>query len=436
MPSLKSYRNIITVAFRNRRYGIIVSLMVVSVCLLTQCMDEQAEQKPATNPVEDSIVYAANNFALFAGSNTCAGCHKDIYRKHLGTAHFQTSQPAIDKYIRGIFRPDSNSFRFPRNVEVKMEKRDSGYFQVAYVDGVEKRAERFDIVVGSGTKGQTSLHWKNNELTQLPITWFSEVHQWANSPGYRGSLAFNRPITSRCLECHTTYVQKISPEKKDPELFNRDQIVYGVDCEKCHGPAAKHVSFHQQNKADTAGQHIINPAKLTRQQNLDLCALCHGGRLNKTQPSFSYMAGQKLTDHFNIDTAGKRVADMDVHGNQYGLMAASACFQHSEMTCNSCHNPHENEKKKLQVFSQRCMNCHQAGHEKVCKLVATKGSVINKNCVDCHMPRQPSRSIALVLQGGTVPQSALMRTHYIKVYPEETEKVLAYITKQSNKKLK
>jgi hypothetical protein len=212
-------------------------------------------------------------------------------------------------------------------------------------------------------------------------------------------------------------------------------MIYGVDCEKCHGAGAKHVAFQKAHPTDTTSQFIVNPAKFTRQQNLDLCALCHAGRFTKTHPSFSFTAGGKLSDYFNMkDTVGRPAATMDVHGNQYGLLAASKCFRNSEMTCNSCHNTHENEKGKLQLYAQRCMNCHVGGHEKVCKLTPTKGHAIDNKCIDCHMPRQPSQSIALMLQGSNTLKPALMRTHLITIYPAETKKVLEFINKQSNKK--
>jgi hypothetical protein len=200
--------------------------------------------------------------------------------------------------------------------------------------------------------------------------------------------------------------------------------LYGVDCEKCHGPAAKHVEFQSQNPTDTLGKHVINPARLSRQQNLDLCALCHGGRLRKTKPSFTFEAGDKLSDYFLIDTAGSTGADIDVHGNQYGLLAKSKCFKMSEMTCSSCHSPHENEKGKIAILSQRCLNCHSSEHKTTCKMNTIIGSSINQNCIDCHMPKQTSRSITVLLQGAELPTAALMRTHLIKIYPDETKKFL------------
>ncbi len=54
-----------------------------------------------------------------------------------------------------------------------MEKRDSGFYQVAYYKGDPKITGRFDIVVGSGSKGQTYITRYKNELYQLPVSYFT-----------------------------------------------------------------------------------------------------------------------------------------------------------------------------------------------------------------------------------------------------------------------
>ena len=92
-------------------------------------------------------------------------------------------------------------------------------------------------------------------------------------------------------------------------------------------------------------------------------------------------------------------ADIDVHGNQFGLLVMSKCFYHGNITCINCHNTHENENGKTELFSQRCITCHNQGHEKVCKMTAAIGPSITQNCIDCHMPKQPSHAVSVYLQG-------------------------------------
>jgi nitrate/TMAO reductase-like tetraheme cytochrome c subunit len=404
-----------------RRSFITILLIGLSIFVLTKCIDDQKAEKAAIKNKEGES---------FAGSAACAGCHKNIYESHTNTAHYLTSQPASERYIKGSFENGKNTFLFKDQVRVIMEKRNDSFYQVADRNGADKVARSIDIVIGSGTKGQTYLNWMGNRLSQLPISYFTALHQWSNSPAYPDKVVFNRPVTSRCLECHSTYVEKISDPSSEDEEFDRNKVLYGVDCEKCHGPAAKHVEFHLQNSKDTVGEYIIKPARLTRQQNLDLCAMCHGGRLMKIKPSFSFKAGDALADYFLFYSAGESAAEIDVHGNQYGQLAGSKCFVKSEMNCSSCHNPHENERGKAALLSQRCLSCHTPEHKNISKSSTAIVSVINQNCIDCHMPRQPSRSIAVLLQGAKEPSAALMRTHLIKIYPDESKKILDSIKKR------
>jgi hypothetical protein len=405
-----------------QRSSIVVFFIISCVFILIQCINNGNDTNEKKE--RDAIITETKNvnFQQFAGSVTCSNCHKKIYESHVHTGHYLTSQPGVEKNIKGSFEKGKNMYPYNPYRFIAMEKRDSGLYQVAYSNGIEKTARRFDIVVGSGAKGQTFLSWKGNKLFQLPITYFTAVNEWSNSPGYPNRAVFNRPVTSRCLECHTTYANTVSPPNKEPEEFDHYQILYGVDCEKCHGPAAKHVEYQTQNPKETKAKYIINPAMFSRQQNLDLCAICHGGRLHKTKPSFEFIAGNKLSDYFVPDSSGPETKTIDVHGNQYGLLRESKCFRVSAtLTCVTCHNPHENERGKVALFSQRCMTCHNKEHETFCKIDPLKVSSISSNCIDCHMPRQPSMSVALLLPGAVVPTAALIHTHLIKIYPDETK---------------
>ncbi len=408
-----------------KRHTLVIFFILSCFFILVQCINNSNNTNEISK--EKSILAEARNvnFKQYAGSVTCATCHKKIYESHLLTNHYLTSAPASEKSIKGSFQKDKNIFPFNPSLFVAMEKRDSGLYEVAFSKGIEKVARRFDIVTGSGAKGQTYLSWKGNELFQLPISYLTSANEWANSPGFPNKVIYNRPITSRCLECHSTYANVISAPEKEPEEYDHNQIIYGVDCEKCHGPAAKHVEYETQNPKDPIGKYIINPAKFSRQQSLDLCGLCHGGRLQKIKPSFEFIAGDTLSQYFVPNTSGPVTKDIDVHGNQLGLLKESKCFQISAtMTCVTCHNPHENERGKVTLFSVRCMTCHNKEHGTFCKIDPSTVSSIKNNCIDCHMPKQPSMSVALMLPGADIPTAALIHTHLIKVYPEETKKFI------------
>lgn len=406
---------------------VVIFAILLSVFFLTECIDKTETKKEAKRKVTAGD---------FAGSASCMNCHKKIYDSHVLTPHYNTTRPALEKNIMGNFEQGKNLFNYDSGMAVKMEKRNGGFYQVGYYFGVEKIAQRFDIVVGSGAKGQTYIYRDDNYLVQLPVSYFTAARQWANSPQYPTyPVLFNRPITSRCLECHTTYASKISSPKSQFEQFDSTSFIYGVDCEKCHGPAANHVAFQTQNPKETKAKYITNPANFTRSQKLDLCGLCHGGPIQKTKPSFSFTTGDRLEDYFKIDTAVVSPDSIDVHGNQYGLLRNSKCFRMSNtMTCITCHNSHENERGELELFSQRCMTCHNTDHGPICKLTSSMGSEINNNCINCHMPRSQSKFITELVKGDKKPTAAMIRSHYITIYPKETKAFIDNLGKQPKSK--
>lgn len=363
--------------------------------------------------------------AGYAGDEACASCHAGLYKSHRQTAHHRTSMPANDLTVLGSFAAGSNGFQFPNGARVQMEQRAGKLYQAAYVGTTEQQARPMDIVIGSGAKGQSFLAWNRRSLYQLPITFFSAAHTWSNSPGFPPFPDFGRVITSRCMECHTGSAQVVTAPGVEPEKFDRTKILFGVGCERCHGPAQEHATFHQQNPGAKTARHIVNTARLSRQQSLDACALCHGGRIQKKTPSFSFVAGNRLADHFVVDSTPPNPQNIDVHGNQYGLMRASKCFiKSSTLTCNSCHNSHQNERGNTLLFSQRCMSCHQPHSATFCKFTGMPAAQLQSNCIDCHMPLQPSRAIAVFLPGKPTPTAASIRSHWIGVYAANADSML------------
>lgn len=411
-----------------RRSAVATGLIIAFVATLANCSGKKQANETAIGKGE-TATNGIPVFENFAGSQACAGCHQKTYETHLQTAHYRTGQPATAQNIMGSFKPPHNSYSYSPLIKLFMEKRDSGFYQVAHYKGEEKMAMKFDWVIGSGVMGQSFLTWRSNRLYQMPITYFTAANAWSNSPGFpQNKVMIDRPVTARCLECHITYAKGVGGTDMEPETFNRNQIVYGVDCEKCHGPAKQHVDFHLQHPQDTAARHIVNPAQLPRQQQLDMCALCHGGNIEKTTPSFQFTAGNKLADYFKLSQASEAAAqtgNIDVHGNQYGLFTSSKCFKMSSaITCGACHNTHENERGKTALFSQRCMNCHNPADKKMKTASHTAVTGIEANCIDCHMPAQPSQSIAVFLAGEETPRASLLRSHFIGMYPEAVKKFM------------
>ena len=204
------------------------------------------------------------------------------------------------------------------------------------------------------------------------------------------------------------------------ETLIKGSIVYGIDCERCHGPAAAHVNYQLANPGEKKAKYIQLVSTLTQRQQLDMCAVCHSGNDKmKLGSRFKFRPGDDL-DKFFADLNGQgRKTEFDVHGNQYRLLSESKCFQGSRiMTCSSCHDPHRDANQGVAVYSQKCMTCHSEANHNFCPMANSIGESIKTNCIDCHMPKKPSDAIQFTLAGKKEASAYMLRTHRIGVYGE------------------
>jgi len=386
---------------------VIVTGLVLAVALLS------AHRIP--KPPEDPV---------FVGSAACASCHNNIYASHIKTAHYLDSRPATAAAIKGSFKAGKNRFVYNDHMEVLMEKKDGHFFQTAQFNGNTTESEAFAIVIGSGRKGQSYLYWDGDRLFQLPISYYVPLDSWVNSPGYSTNLVyFNKAVHGQCMECHGTNA-KIAEVDGKGTVFDSSSIMYGIDCERCHGPGSQHVAWHSAHPGELTGKYIVNAKRLGRQQRLDACALCHSGFRQENQPSFSFRVGDTLDNYStaNYDTAS--IAGLDVHGNQYGLLMASKCFQQSQLDCSSCHDPHTNEHEQFAIYSQRCLSCHNTASQHPCSSPVVKQKNLTANCIDCHMPALASQKITFQISGEHQLVNDLVRTHRVAIYPDATREFL------------
>lgn len=362
------------------------------------------------------------NGQSFAGSAACNQCHSEIYSSHIKTAHFNSSGIANELNIKGSFKENENVLHFNDNTGFKMTAKEDGFYQEAYhaMDSAHQLSNKIDMVIGSGTKGQTYLSWEDNDLFQLQVSYFAPTSSWVNSPGYpKTRLADNRPISSRCLECHVTYAERV-PTFSKKNVYNKLNMVYGINCERCHGPAAEHVNRHLENPKETKPLGLTSYKKLTQQQRLDACALCHSGvRKQMVKNPFSFVVGDTLINYSRPDYAIADSKELDVHGNQYGLLLASKCFKESEnMDCATCHDPHKKERSNQALFNSKCMDCHTMDNGKDCTMDFDASDITASNCIACHMPLTTSKSMSVGIGVDAANTPVEVRTHLIAVYAD------------------
>ena len=351
------------------------------------------------------------NGNVFIGVESCKECHLDIVNSHLSTSHWLTSSKVRSDNLVPFLNANTNSFFLEDNTELRFTPINDSIYQQAYNPPYQTPffSKSLDVVIGSGTKvGYSFLSWEKSSLFQLQGSFYKPNLNWINSPGYSSRFQAFRPIYPRCLECHTTYSQ--SENWESPIItnrYNKNNIVFGIDCQRCHGPVLEHVKYHRENQNDKKAKKIIKFADLTQQQRLDVCALCHSGsRRNINQPAFSFEVGDLLDNYLSPQVTG----EPDVHSNQVGLLLISNCFIESEkMDCMTCHDPHSDETNNLLKFNNRCIECHQNKEH-----ISFKTDQ-NSDCVGCHMPYRESNIMKIQINPDSI-KSVMIRTHKIDVY--------------------
>jgi tetratricopeptide (TPR) repeat protein len=346
----------------------------------------------------------------------CAKCHADI------AATFQ--QTGMGRSFRRVNASDQTEGFTKHNTVYNgasdryytMLERDGKLYEQRHQIGFEgqqaNRLERqIDYVVGSGDHARTYLHLTaEGKLIELPVSRYSELGgYWGMSPGYdrTDQSDFRRPIAYQCMFCHNAYPSFNSQSfvSEDRETFG-DTIPEGIDCQRCHGPGSEHVKAANSSNRnpETIHNSIVNPGRLTRERQMDVCMQCHLETSSSPLPHsilkinrdvFSYRPGEPLSDYeLSFDhKAGTRFDDrMEVAQQAYRLRK-SACFLKSQMTCITCHDPHQELTggEAAMHYVAVCVGCHSTAHASA-KPEARYGTARSQtgepNCLTCHMGKR------------------------------------------------
>lgn len=394
----------------------ILIVIVALTVLLTNCSNKSDE-------------YIDPRGTDYAGSESCIQCHQTQYESSFHSSHFKATSPATKENILGHFSNDCNIFVYDKNTKLVMEERNDTLYQVLYKNGKEVEAHSFDVLFGT-KHAQTSAFWKNHYTFELPVSYYKSLNSWATSPGYSAKEAnFNRKVEKECYGCHSSniasrYINTSSDSitfmtMEVEDFMNKNTLVYGIDCERCHGPAKKHVQTHLKFPDLKKAQNMVSFKNLNRQQKIDACAICHSGNDKlKIKSRFQFKPGDNLLDYFRGVPGSNDSIHYDVHGNQLGLLAQSKCFKKSEtMDCMTCHNPHANASTNLVSYSKICMSCHQGIQHNATTLKTMSGSLRPNNCVECHMPKKMSNAITFQASNSKQLSNYILRTHKIGIYP-------------------
>jgi hypothetical protein len=208
--SLFTLKCVIQKNFRPNRYAIFLGIIISCVFFLAKCVNSNDKKEYQSR---------GDNVQKICRIRILCQSATRIFITNIFTEHHLTSAPSTEKNILGSFEPGNNVFAFDPFTDVKMEKRDSGFYQVEYNNGNKIREGRFDSRIGSGRKGQSYLSWMNNRLVQLPITYFSPENNGPIVRVIRRIRCFLQTHYFKMPECHSTYFEKTSDPSKKLETF-------------------------------------------------------------------------------------------------------------------------------------------------------------------------------------------------------------------------
>lgn len=366
-------------------------------------------------PPEKTAVPAAQNG--YVDSAQCESCHSDVAESYKKTGMARSFfRPAAANRVED-YASQNSFYHAASDRYYTMSERSGRYFMRRFQkqpDGqvVNEIEESIDYVIGSGNHARTYLHLtEQKKLIELPVTWFSEDRgHWGISPGYdwQHHSDFRRKITMECIFCHDAYPDsKRDSDRSDMEAVFPGAVPEGIDCQRCHGPGAAHVT------APAAG-NIVNPARLSRDRNLEICMQCHLESTSAPLPYavrrygrgvFSYVPGEPLSDYMiHFDEADAATTDKFEIASSVYRLRKSKCFRESDgMTCTTCHDPHRIPRGQAATehYVGVCLGCHQAAIEKA---VSAQKHPQSRDCLGCHMPKRRTDDVV----------HAVMTDHYIQ----------------------
>ncbi len=394
---------------------------------------ENAQSAPSKVPALQIISYVPPNIPNpgYVGPLACAECHKDRVAECLPTSHFRTCRPPDLSSLPRGFLPENGRFKRDSDpVEFETQKRDSKLVQATiepFGNGTRRIESSIDLIYGSNPiSDEVYLSWRpDDSMWELPIAWVYATDCWGASGFDRDAVGDRaRQLTLRCFECHNTWFQHLPGTAN---VYRRQDMIMGVTCERCHGPAKEHVTFHQEHPAESKSHGILYPGGLPRERLIEVCTQCHGNAIRHKGPALSYRPGEVLETHYR--TVEPPYTEDDHVANQIGNLRKSKCFQKSEMTCITCHDPHLTGSPIGSHFQESCLNCHSST---ACPEQPRLPVDVRNKCVECHMRKYVKVNVNFDLAEDSYVPPIRRSQHNISIDPVATHEVLLEFLSKSD----
>ncbi len=381
--------------------------LLLAVCLLLFSLpgcssDDEGEdpqvQLAAINrlPELPDSPYLNTRQTTYVGDQACITCHQDEHAGYLHTG-MARSMAVVDPATEPA---DAEFDHYPSGRRYQVRRKDGKLIHRELAITAEGEPERLlaeypvPYVVGSGRHAKTYVVEIDGFMFESPITWYRRIDGWDMSPGYDDPRqeGFTRPVDQGCLVCHAGQSRSL-----DGSVHRMEVSEMTISCERCHGPGSRHVDkrnaeIGRSSNANSGIDYtIVNPADLDRELSDSICAQCHLGALAIVQERgralSDFRPGLPLDAFRNAYRLDAPSGEMTVVGH-VDQLRLSSCYQASEMSCVTCHDPHNmpTAENRLEYYQAVCASCHQQQGCSVAAEVLQQKQPDN-DCVACHMPK-------------------------------------------------
>jgi hypothetical protein len=338
-----------------RRIAAAVAIAVVLVLLCAARFGVSAQQgKKSAPPV------------------TCATCHAGVANSYAHAPMRHAMEPA-DANPQLLAHPSLTTQMNGYSYSIQTKDGHSTY-TVSDATGTLT----FPIHWVFGQHSQTYLLEKDGRFYETLVTYYPRENVLAVTPGDQDikpktlNDAFGRPLTNweviGCFECHSSGA--VSGTR-----LTLDKLVNGVECERCHTGAQKHMADAINDNFKTI------PKPLKRMSSGDISNFC--GQCHRTWETV-------VRNHWR--------GPAFVRFQPYRLQN-SRCFAADDprISCLACHDPHQPVNHDQAFYDRKCLACH--GETKPAATTASSAAsapggllpkqcpVSKSDCSTCHMPK-------------------------------------------------
>jgi predicted CXXCH cytochrome family protein len=385
----------------------------------------------ATNPKVETAPSAMSYF----GSESCRGCHAEIYQRWRESGMSKMFRPYAPQNVVGDFNNDNEfylgdeasykggKFEVKRNANrslfAKMVVRENRhYFEILQSDG-RWHSYPVDYTIGSKFQQAYATKLPNGEIHVFPIQYNLLHKRWVNfwsvidgtrseraDPRTWQKLDASTSYQAICAVCHTSQLRNVNGAGFDTNHLEFKEP--GINCEMCHGPSGGHVvemtehDYHPREPLDPP----VNFHRLDSRKFISICAQCHmqsairkpGGKGELNYVPAREFFGSRMWQPFAEFSRKGFYKDGRFRQTTFMVEALerSKCFRKGGANCGTCHDPHSHDSgsnpTSLKFRDQpdlMCTGCHNQFRDAVAMRHHSHHPPESEasRCVSCHMPR-------------------------------------------------